>query len=520
MFSALKGRLQQKEVAGVANPKSGLSSSSVKQIDGGSLLPSKGANTQDNSKFEDPYTLSVNTALNNRKRGRESTTACEDSVDTLSPKLAVSAPKGTKDADRASSPVQAHESVQTDGSDQLQKQPRSDLPEKDSTLRLATPLPSLCLFSEEEIVSQRNIALHALAMCMRTTSYFWSSSKSSDHNGTVPTPPNLWRLPTCVESYLYKVFPGGDLNASLKGKDDASLDAGEFQLLESVCEELGTKQESVSLVSHSRIPTTESIEVAIVTEGKPRGQNAEYFYQLAHLIHTIWYLIAAQWRHAVLGGASSDAELSRESSPSVGWCYLVYLHEHHMLPDAIKFTKGYEVALQLEAWRGAQRVRRSALELLALLLKDYRSMSYEGKALCDHNTATLTAPSELKKSSQINASSASSSPHDFPKDGYLVPAEIRQGLEDMIVKNIQNKRNFTAARQVYTDMTLGTANWKVGLFSAGEVHMRRSIERVERNRIIHLLNNERAMQMLHSMRELMNVAEKTLTPSERADFFI
>lgn len=69
----------------------------------------------------------------------------------------------------------------------------------------------------------------------------------------------------------------------------------------------------------------------------------------------------------------------------------------------------------------------------------------------------------------------------------------------------------TAARQAYNDVTLGNANWKLGLFSGGEVHMRRSMEKVERHRVHHLLNNEKALALLHVVHLWILFYEKRLT---------
>ncbi|CCW72144.1 unnamed protein product [Phytomonas sp. Hart1] len=512
MFSGLKGRLQQKQAAGVSHSKSESALPPVAQT-GESLLTLKGASHQDNSKLQDPYALSVHTALYNRKRERGNSTTSHSVIDAPSHKLADIASSSTEDADRVL------ERPQHDDSSQLEARSESNAPAKDPINSLAIPLPSPCILSEDKIVSQRNLALHSLAICMRTASCFWNPSGANDRNGISPTL-NFWGLPTCVESYLDKVFLGGDEPGSFKGKDDVYLEDEEFQLLKNVCEELGAKQESVSPVSYGSGFAKPSINVDMTVEKNEKRENTTGSLQLARLIHAIWYLITSQWRHAVLGVPSNSSEASSASFPSTGWCYLVYLHKHHMLPDTIKNTKGYDVALQLEAWREAQRVRRNALELLALLVRDYRVIGSKSTTLRNYNTATQMTSGERKKFSKMGESSNSSFSSDSTKDEFFVPREVRRGLEDMIVKSIQNERNFTAARQLYTDLTLGTANWKVGLFSAGEVHMRRSIERVERNHIVHLLNNERAMKMLHSMRELMNVAEKALTLSERTEFFI
>lgn len=76
----------------------------------------------------------------------------------------------------------------------------------------------------------------------------------------------------------------------------------------------------------------------------------------------------------------------------------------------------------------------------------------------------------------------------------------------------------TAARQAYNNLTLGNANWKLGLFSGGEVHMRRSMEKVERNRVYHLLNNEKALTLLHVVHLWISFYEKGLPPKFRKWF--
>ncbi|KAF8280792.1 hypothetical protein TcBrA4_0092430 [Trypanosoma cruzi] len=88
----------------------------------------------------------------------------------------------------------------------------------------------------------------------------------------------------------------------------------------------------------------------------------------------------------------------------------------------------------------------------------------------------------------------------------IVPPKIVDSIFFM-VQHLR-RRDFTAVRQAYVELTMGTANWKLGLFSGGEVHMRRSMERIERRRIEHLLHNERAVRLLHVLRELIEFVQK------------
>ncbi|AAZ12344.1 Prp18 domain containing protein, putative [Trypanosoma equiperdum] len=195
---------------------------------------------------------------------------------------------------------------------------------------------------------------------------------------------------------------------------------------------------------------------------------------LIAVLQTYWLALCLYWRAALCGSVSGNP------SHQGGWSYDVYLLQHHALPDTVRHTHGRQVALGLEAWRKATRVRQDAFDFLALVL---------------HDMLVLTRRLLRGGVSGVSDEESCAIPVDMAKNLFLLQKLLRS-------------RDFPGCRQLYVDLTLGTANWKLGLFSGGEVHMRRSMERIERRRIAHLLHNENALRLLHAVRELMDFVQQ------------
>ncbi|RNF00788.1 uncharacterized protein Tco025E_08733 [Trypanosoma conorhini] len=215
------------------------------------------------------------------------------------------------------------------------------------------------------------------------------------------------------------------------------------------------------------------LSVLKVALKRPSNEHVMVPQQLEPLItilRVLWLALCWHWAMALSGKKGGD-------SPEEGWSYNVYLLSRHALPDLVRTTRGRDVALALEAWQAAYRVRQNMLDFLAYIL---------------HDVGVVV---------RLSGSDGSTSDEE-PR---IVPLK----LVDSIFLMVQHLRcrDFAACRQVYVDLTMGTANWKLGLFSGGEVHMRRSMERIERRRIEHLLHNERAVRILHVLRELMDFVQ-------------
>lgn len=216
--------------------------------------------------------------------------------------------------------------------------------------------------------------------------------------------------------------------------------------------------------------------------------------QLADLCHAMWFLLAAQWRAALLGQLAPTQTRDAAGQRVEGWSYPVYrfLLDRTIADDDKAYTA---VVLQsIEQWRELARERERAFQLLACVFSDYCRVR---RAVRDGVQRSLSNSSASREMIHILSQELSAAAAD---EACIVPTALRSGLHRLLVVHLQEEGSVVAARQDYTDITQGNANWKLGLFSGGEVHMRRSMERVERNRIYHLLNNERAMGLLHIVR--------------------
>lgn len=201
------------------------------------------------------------------------------------------------------------------------------------------------------------------------------------------------------------------------------------------------------------------------------------------LLAASWFLVAAGWKAAITGDLQSAYHVDSAGDRIEGFTYPVYqflrtktiAREHELLADAI--------AAAAADWGVHQRLRCQGFHLLACLYHDYMA-----------NGGTGTS------------------------ERCVIPEELLDGMHRVIVVRLQGEGDPAAARQAYTDLTFGNANWKLGLFSGGEVHMRRSMERVERNRIYHILQNERAVRLLHALRAWISLYEQHFNKKTRTLF--
>ena len=87
----------------------------------------------------------------------------------------------------------------------------------------------------------------------------------------------------------------------------------------------------------------------------------------------------------------------------------------------------------------------------------------------------------------------------------IVPPPVTHSL--FRICRLAVKRQFEKAEQEYIDATLGNAHWRIGR-GEGSLHMRRSLEKIQQNKISHLINNERAMSMLLAVKRLLTLARE------------
>ncbi|KAK7195626.1 Prp18 domain containing protein [Novymonas esmeraldas] len=334
------------------------------------------------------------------------------------------------------------------------------------TARSALP----ALKSSDDVAAEREAGVAVLQRCLDELERCWAAERAPKNIVTAASAP----LPRALGDYLITHFVTPTSAASgATGVPEMVLLEQEFGLLAELRAETEALQEA-------KVPAGTAADPAAVTEEQRH---------LAELLRALWYLVALRWQCSLApnlrrgggGGASSAAAAAVVATPSRdgglrGWSHAVYLALHNALPADMRLVHGRAIAEEVDSWRALARSRRDALELLAYVYSDYASVA---------------------------AADASS-----PAAALIIPVHLREQLHVMVVCHLQRQRHFMATRQAYVDITMGTANWKLGLFSGGEVHMRRSMERVERSRIAHLLNNEHATRLLQAVRELTTFAEQ------------
>ncbi|CBZ27056.1 conserved hypothetical protein [Leishmania mexicana MHOM/GT/2001/U1103] len=385
------------------------------------------------------------------------------------------------------------------------------------TASLNTPAV-LSMKSDDDVLAQREMGVAVLQMCLTKLEHYWTAERASSkalastgHSVTVTAPvpavsqpqhqsssagallrlsdaltasPSPLSIPRALRDYLLAQFVAPNPAAPrATGLPEMTVLDREFELLAQLKAEMEAEPQNEAVDSASTADT--------IVHEVPEEQR-----QLAELLRALWYLVALLWQHTLdphqRSGrcCAASTAMPREgplAPAQQGWSPAVYLGLQNALPADVRLLQGRAIAEEVDRWRALARTRQNALELLSYVCSDY------------------------------DTSAAASSPSTTAVD-FIIPSDLRKNLHTMVVRHLQQERSFMAVRQDYVDITMGTANWKLGLFSGGEVHMRRSMERVERNRIAHLLNNEHATQLLQAVRELTIFVEHH-APAKASPFF-
>ncbi|KPI87785.1 hypothetical protein ABL78_3143 [Leptomonas seymouri] len=392
------------------------------------------------------------------------------------------------------SPVVADDD-QADGGSKSKVDPADVAPsvtQSASTDAINTGLSTKALKTEGDIRAAQQHGVIALRTCRTKLEHFWAGAQY----GTDATPvapagghPAVSPLPVSVGKYLITQFVSDKRVSMATGEPEMALLDREFELLSALRSEMmpddARQADGATATSEEESEATQE-----ASADRQCAVDVELL-KIGETVRVLWYLIALRWEYSL---DPHQFTVSKCGSPRVatvpfasglppnqqGWSPYVYLALQGALPPDVRLLSGREVAQEVDQWRSRTRTRQFALELLAYLHSDYMTM----------------------KSAPMSATAVAT-----PKE-CIVPFDLRDSLHAMLVQHLQHDRNYLAVRQDYVDMTMGTANWKLGLFSGGEVHMRRSMERVERNRIHHLLNNEHAAHLLQSVREVTSFVEQ------------
>jgi len=91
-----------------------------------------------------------------------------------------------------------------------------------------------------------------------------------------------------------------------------------------------------------------------------------------------------------------------------------------------------------------------------------------------------------------------------------IAAEIIEKVAEMV--RLCEEREYVKAHSVYMDLAIGRAPWPIGATSVG-IHERAARERIQTNKIAHVMNDEAARKYVTSMKRLMTFCQ-TSYPSD------
>lgn len=92
---------------------------------------------------------------------------------------------------------------------------------------------------------------------------------------------------------------------------------------------------------------------------------------------------------------------------------------------------------------------------------------------------------------------------------FNVPADIVRNLRDVFIAVARNK--FLAVEEAYLRITMGSAAWHLGLFSGGNIHMRRNLDNIQKGVVKHVMNNTVARDFIQGVKVLTEVARRYQT---------
>ncbi|CUG73074.1 Hypothetical protein, putative [Bodo saltans] len=103
----------------------------------------------------------------------------------------------------------------------------------------------------------------------------------------------------------------------------------------------------------------------------------------------------------------------------------------------------------------------------------------------------------------VDATSSSSNNKKDSSSSLILPDTMTDGLYD--IATFAEGSQFEESEGAYFQTVIGSEKWRLGLYSAGDMHMRHSLEKTQRDRVRHVLNNESAMASLHAVKRIITL---------------
>ena len=116
----------------------------------------------------------------------------------------------------------------------------------------------------------------------------------------------------------------------------------------------------------------------------------------------------------------------------------------------------------------------------------------------------LNAAKQIENLSKLIAVDALSVDGTIPAGPRCVPDDFLENLQAMFRQ--LDSREYLQAENTYLQLAVGSSQWHLGLCNGGEVHMRKHMAKLQRGNVTHILNNEAAMKMLHTVKRIISFA--------------
>lgn len=187
--------------------------------------------------------------------------------------------------------------------------------------------------------------------------------------------------------------------------------------------------------------------------------------------------------------------LWRQSTLRTALFYEVHRGEAYDLSAEEIKVSGYDIAVKREALREYIAAEDATLQLLAALLVDLTTCSVGGKLVAVKREGVVAWE-------QAEGNEAEQEDSKAP----ILPTTIMDGLFQVALS--VRSRDFLEAKNAHMQAVTGSEKWRIGIFTAGGLHARRNLESSQRDRVTHLINNEKAMASLKTVARMITLCEE------------
>lgn len=158
-----------------------------------------------------------------------------------------------------------------------------------------------------------------------------------------------------------------------------------------------------------------------------------------------------------------------------------------LTPEEVR-VRGARIASHRQALREYASAHTALCRFLVALLHDCSAVESLNDA------SSKSAPQKKHRTETSSRETLQSSP-------LMLPDKMVDGFYSAVM--LSSRGNAGGSEQAYYETVIGTEKWRLGLYSAGDMHMRHTLEKTQRDRVVHILNNEQAMASFHAFKKVL-----------------